>query len=133
MGSVNRADFAAGVLFILFGLGFGLSALDLEMGTPLRMGPGFFPMTLAVILSLWAAVVVTVPTATFPGQVDVVTAVLVGFPHPSYWNAVTTFAVAPDSKPPLKSSVRCGRTNSGVATPGANAGLLSKTVALYPK
>jgi hypothetical protein len=52
MGSVNRADFAAGVLFILFGLGFGLSALDLEMGTPLRMGPGFFPMTLAVILSL---------------------------------------------------------------------------------
>lgn len=51
MDRVNKADFTAGLLFILFGLGFGASALDLEMGTPLRMGPGYFPMVLAVLLT----------------------------------------------------------------------------------
>jgi hypothetical protein len=60
MGHVNKADFAAGVLFILFGLGFGLSALGLEMGTTLRMGPGYFPMVLAVLLTvLGGAIVIT--------------------------------------------------------------------------
>jgi hypothetical protein len=58
MNQVNRADFTAGVLFILFGLGFGISALGLEMGTTLKMGPGYFPMVLAVLLvGLGAAIV----------------------------------------------------------------------------
>jgi hypothetical protein len=51
MARVNKADFAAGIVFILFGLGFGVAALDLDMGTPLRMGPGYFPMFLAVLLT----------------------------------------------------------------------------------
>jgi Tripartite tricarboxylate transporter TctB family len=51
MAKVNKADLAAGLLFILFGAVFGLSALGLEMGTTLRMGPGYFPMVLAVTLS----------------------------------------------------------------------------------
>lgn len=51
MDRINKADFTAGVLFILFGLGFGASALGLEMGTTLRMGPGYFPMALAVLLT----------------------------------------------------------------------------------
>lgn len=52
MTTINKADFTAGVLFILFGAVFGLTALDLEMGTTLRMGPGYFPMVLAVVLTL---------------------------------------------------------------------------------
>lgn len=52
MTTINKADFTAGILFILFGAVFGLTALDLEMGTTLRMGPGYFPMVLAVVLTL---------------------------------------------------------------------------------
>ncbi len=52
MATINKADFTAGILFILFGAVFGLTALDLEMGTTLRMGPGYFPMVLAVVLTL---------------------------------------------------------------------------------
>ncbi|MCU0802928.1 MAG: tripartite tricarboxylate transporter TctB family protein [Rhodobacteraceae bacterium] len=52
MGRINTADFAAGLLFIFFGIGFGASALGLEMGTTLRMGPGYFPLVLAVLLIL---------------------------------------------------------------------------------
>lgn len=60
MGSINKADFTAGILFVLFGLGFGISALALEMGTTLRMGPGYFPMVLAVLLTgLGLAIVAT--------------------------------------------------------------------------
>jgi hypothetical protein len=58
MQNVNRVDLAAGVVFILFGLGFGIMALDLEMGTGLRMGPGYFPRVLAVLLILLGAAIV---------------------------------------------------------------------------
>jgi Tripartite tricarboxylate transporter TctB family len=60
MAKLNKADFAAGLLFIFFGVVFGLSALGLEMGTTLRMGPGYFPMGLALILmGLGLAIVVS--------------------------------------------------------------------------
>lgn len=52
MGSINRADLTAGVLFVVIGLGFGLTALGLDMGSTLRMGPGYFPMLLSVLLVL---------------------------------------------------------------------------------
>jgi hypothetical protein len=60
MTKINKADFAAGLLFILFGAVFGFAALGLEMGTALRMGPGYFPMVLAVILTgLGLAIVIS--------------------------------------------------------------------------
>jgi hypothetical protein len=60
MAKINKADFAAGLLFVLFGAVFGVSALGLEMGSTLRMGPGYFPMVLAVILTgLGLAIVVS--------------------------------------------------------------------------
>jgi hypothetical protein len=60
MDRINKADVAAGVLFIIFGSGFGIAALGLEMGTTLRMGPGYFPMVLALLLiGLGAAIVIT--------------------------------------------------------------------------
>lgn len=60
MSRINKVDFTAGLVFILFGLGFGITALGLEMGTTLRMGPGYFPMVLALLLiGLGAAIVVT--------------------------------------------------------------------------
>lgn len=49
----DPTDAVAGVLFIAFGLFFGLSSLlDLEVGTALRMGPGYAPLVLAAVLTL---------------------------------------------------------------------------------
>jgi hypothetical protein len=51
--SFDPTDAVAGVLFISFGLFFGLSALlQLELGTALRMGPGYAPLVLAGVLLL---------------------------------------------------------------------------------
>lgn len=50
MPTINKADLSAGLLFILFGAIFGLQSLGLEMGTTLRLGPGYFPMVLSVVL-----------------------------------------------------------------------------------
>jgi hypothetical protein len=50
--TVNWADAIAGVLFILFGLLFGVQSLRLEIGTAFRMGPGYFPLVLSAILIL---------------------------------------------------------------------------------
>jgi hypothetical protein len=51
--SFDPTDAIAGALFIVFGLGFGLSSwIDLEIGTALRMGPGYAPLVLASVLTL---------------------------------------------------------------------------------
>lgn len=43
-------DIAAGALMIALGLAFALGALDYEVGDPLRMGPGYMPLALGVIV-----------------------------------------------------------------------------------
>jgi hypothetical protein len=49
--TINRKDAAAGVLFVAFGLLFGANAYtNLDLGTNLRMGPGYFPLLLSVAL-----------------------------------------------------------------------------------
>ena len=54
--TINSKDAIAGLLFILLGLGFGLNAyLNLELGTSVRMGPGYFPLLLSGILVLLGA------------------------------------------------------------------------------
>lgn len=58
MDRINKADFFAGLLFILFGAGFGITALDLDIGTTLRMGPGYFPLMLSVLLVLFGIAIV---------------------------------------------------------------------------
>ncbi len=49
---INKVDAAAGVFFTIAGGVFGAQALGLEIGTALRMGPGYFPLVLAVVLIL---------------------------------------------------------------------------------
>ncbi len=41
-----------GAIFIAIALAFGWEATNYQLGTALRMGPGFIPLTLAVILAL---------------------------------------------------------------------------------
>jgi hypothetical protein len=49
---VRRAlkDILAGAVIIALGLAFALGALDYEIGDPLRMGPGYMPLALGVIV-----------------------------------------------------------------------------------
>jgi hypothetical protein len=53
----NKQDFWAGAMFIALGLGFALKGASYSMGTAARMGPGYFPFWLGVVLSLLGAIV----------------------------------------------------------------------------
>lgn len=46
----NPKDFLSGLIFVLVGLGFIWIGQDYAMGTPRRMGPGYFPTILAICL-----------------------------------------------------------------------------------
>ena len=56
--TIDWTDALAGLLFILFGLLFGVQALGLEIGTAFRMGPGYFPLVLSGILILLGILIV---------------------------------------------------------------------------
>jgi hypothetical protein len=56
--SFDLTNVLAGLLFIAFGLAFGLSsAFQLEIGTAFRMGPGYAPLVLSVVLVLLGAII----------------------------------------------------------------------------
>jgi hypothetical protein len=52
----NAKDFYAGLLFTLVGSAFAWGALDYQVGTSARMGPGYFPLVLGVLLALLGGV-----------------------------------------------------------------------------
>lgn len=52
----NTQDFYAGLLFTGVGSAFGWGALDYQVGSSGRMGPGFFPLLLGVLLALLGGV-----------------------------------------------------------------------------
>ncbi len=51
-------DVLAGSTFIVFGLGFAVAATQYQIGTPARMGPGYFPLVLGGLLVLFGTVIV---------------------------------------------------------------------------
>ncbi len=56
--TIDWADALAGLVFILFGLLFGVQSLGLEIGTAFRMGPGYFPLVLSGILLLLGGLII---------------------------------------------------------------------------
>jgi len=46
----NAKDFWSGVMFIAFGLFFAVFARQYDLGTAARMGPGYFPTMLGLLL-----------------------------------------------------------------------------------
>lgn len=52
MPSFNIKDVAAGAVFAAIGLAFLAGALMLDIGSPFKMGPGFFPLILSGLLVL---------------------------------------------------------------------------------
>lgn len=53
----KQTDFFSGLMFIVVGLGFSLVARGYTMGTAARMGPGYFPFWLGIVLALLGAAV----------------------------------------------------------------------------
>jgi hypothetical protein len=56
--SFSSRDLICGLLFIAVGLFFAIQAYGLELGTALRMGPGYFPLVLAGMLVLLGIIVI---------------------------------------------------------------------------
>lgn len=53
----NKRDFNAGLMFLAVALFFGFYAQDYSMGTATRMGPGYFPTLLAIIMGALGLIV----------------------------------------------------------------------------
>jgi len=54
----NQKDFFGGLLFTVVGGGFAYGASTYQVGDAARMGPGYFPLMLGIILALMGVVVV---------------------------------------------------------------------------
>jgi hypothetical protein len=67
MGKLNLRDAAAGAIFFAIGAAFAIGARDLEFGTAFRMGPGYFPWLLSIILMLLGTIIVA-GSFTTPGE-----------------------------------------------------------------
>ena len=52
----NPADFWSGLLFLTCALSFLWTARSYDFGSPLRMGPSFFPVVLSVVLAMIGSV-----------------------------------------------------------------------------
>jgi hypothetical protein len=48
----NKQNFWSGVMFIIIGSAFAWKSLDYSMGTAARMGPGYFPHWLGVLMAI---------------------------------------------------------------------------------
>lgn len=56
---ISRDNFFAGGIFIALGAFFSLESLNYELGSPIRMGPGYMPLVLGgVLAALGLAIVV---------------------------------------------------------------------------
>jgi hypothetical protein len=54
----SRKDLIAGTAFVAFGLAFAVAAWRYDIGTALRMGPGYFPLVLGGLLAVLGAGIV---------------------------------------------------------------------------
>lgn len=47
----NQKDFGAGLMYMVIGVFFAYMATQYQMGTPAKMGPGYFPFWIGVLLT----------------------------------------------------------------------------------
>ena len=53
----SQKDFFAGLVYMGVGIGFAVGATNYTIGDGARMGPGYFPMMLGIVLAIIGAVV----------------------------------------------------------------------------
>ena len=51
----SQKDFFSGLMFAIIGAGFAWGATSYSVGTGARMGPGYFPMLLGILLAILGA------------------------------------------------------------------------------
>jgi hypothetical protein len=54
----SQKDFFAGLMFLVVGLGFAWGATTYNIGTGARMGPGYFPLLLGILLAVLGLAIV---------------------------------------------------------------------------
>lgn len=54
----SQKDFLSGVMFVCVGLAFAIGATNYTIGSGARMGPGYFPLVLGVLLAIGGAIVI---------------------------------------------------------------------------
>jgi hypothetical protein len=66
----SQKDFFAGLMFIIVGAAFAIGAYSYSMGEGARMGPGYFPRMLGVMLAILGAMVLfkSLTVATADGE-----------------------------------------------------------------
>ncbi len=62
----SHKDFYAGLSFCVIGIAFAAGATNYTIGTGARMGPGYFPVMLGVILALMGAVIMVASLGSHP-------------------------------------------------------------------
>jgi hypothetical protein len=53
----SQKDFWSGLMFIAVGGGFAIGAQNYTVGTSARMGPGYFPMLVGILLAVLGAII----------------------------------------------------------------------------
>ena len=53
----SQKDFFSGLMFLLVGIGFAWGSTQYNIGTGARMGPGYFPLMLGILLAVMGAVI----------------------------------------------------------------------------
>lgn len=66
----NKRDFWSGMLFIATGLLFAVLSQQYQMGTASRMGPGWFPTALGIILVILGAITLTGSLSKSAGEAE---------------------------------------------------------------
>ena len=54
----SQRDFWAGLMFVVVGVGFSWGASTYNVGEAARMGPGYFPLVLGIVLALLGAFII---------------------------------------------------------------------------
>ena len=57
MNIKSQKDFFSGLLFVVVGGAFAFGATQYNVGTGARMGPGYFPLLLGIILAILGAII----------------------------------------------------------------------------
>jgi len=56
--SFDSTNATCGAIFVALGVFFAYQSFNLDLGTAFRMGPGYFPLVLAIILMLLGTIIV---------------------------------------------------------------------------
>ncbi len=60
--SFDSTNAICGTIFVALGVFFAYQSFNLELGTTFRMGPGYFPLALAIVMTLLGVVILVQST-----------------------------------------------------------------------